>query len=218
MSRVHASQRGRLATTVAVFTSLLLVFPGAASAEEAIPVLDLIDLANGNDPGLPVPDGAVPVGVPEGTTWDVSVETIGRPSVIPEGCDIRSPLTCVPPITAAATAQQTQMVPQSCIHSSHNPHHSHREFGYVHARGKIECEMYKSLYIEGLLTRDRWYGEQKLHETSTKKSAYWNELINRWRCTGGTYTYHLYNYSSALGGGTFQDAYTGNTNRFQCPP
>lgn len=214
MSRIQSWRNRRLVGMVMLFTALLMVFPSGALASqgEDVPVLDLIGLLNRNDPGLPVPDGAVGVGVPQGIEWDVSVKTIAAPQLIPEDCDIRFPETCLPPLTMSMSVH-----PEECTHYSFNPHKAYTEPGWVHARGKIECEYSKSLYIEGSLTRDRWYGEQHLHSSSTTKTATWHQLINRWQCTGGTYTYHLYNYSSATGPQGKQWGYTGNSNRFNCP-
>lgn len=175
----------------------------AVDSEGSI-VLDLLQAATLNDPVGGVPDGAVPVGVPEGIEWDVET------------------LTVVPGASAITLSDDLSYV--YCWAASHNPHQSYTERGYVHARGKLDrCSAYPSyLYIDGLLTRDRWYGEQGLDRTpasSRKGTGSWRQDIRRWRCAGaGTYTYHLYNYHQVGGypSSQYTHAYTANSNRFTC--
>lgn len=178
--------------------------PTEALDSEGSIVLDLLQAATLNDPVGGVPDGAVPVGVPQGIEWDVET------------------LTVVPGASAIALSPDLSYV--YCWAASHNPHQSYTEHGYVHAKGKLDrCSAYPSyLYIDGLLTRDRWYGEQGLSRTPAsdrRGTGSWRQDIRKWRCAGvGTYTYHLYNYHQVGGypSSQYTHAYTANSNRFTC--
>lgn len=152
--------------------------------------------------------------------------SVAEPTVsIPDGeiaanVTVSQPEVSVPLAGAPDSAQGSDAAEYSgCTGRSNSPHTSYTEAGYVHAEGRIDCgnTYFPYLFIEGLLTRDRWYGEeQRDYDKYTKNGGYYVNLTERSPCNNTTWTWHLYNYHEVKRNGKTYYAYTGNTRRFTC--
>lgn len=173
------------------------VFAGDAVTSDVLPTFGHLG-STVSDPSIGIPDGEIAANV-----------TVSQPET-----DL--PLVGVPVESSTSDAAAEA---SGCYGRSNSPHTSNTETGYVHAEGRIDCgSIYVSrLYIEGLLTRDRWYGEEERdYDEYTKNGGYWVNLNERSSCNNTTWTWHLYNYHEVKKGGKTYYAYTGNTRRFTC--
>lgn len=162
------------------------------------------DLGNGNDPVPAINDGNRAVYIDSTVNPDVAV---------PMDATIPSFGINAPNSSTSSGASS------GCTGRSNWPHNSYTEPGNVHAEGTISCNAYwPYLYMQGQLTRDRWYGEQNLGPTIQNSSqGYGMNLVNVYQCTDGTeWMFHLYNYEEVDNANGGYYGYTGNSHGFVC--
>jgi hypothetical protein len=119
------------------------------------------------------------------------------------------------------SVQIMDVIPNGCTAKSNQPHNSNTQPGWVHAEGRVDCgsgNYQDTMYIDGLLTRDRWYGEEQVDYKEQRKGiSNWINVTNTFDCdSGATHTYHNYNYSESTRSGLVYTANTSNSNRFTC--
>lgn len=207
MARTHRSARwiavlaaaaslGLVGANIATTTTVNAEDPGTS---EVLPTFGHLGTLAVN-PNVSVPDGEIAANV-----------TVSQP-------EVEVPLAGVA-IENVSQRDAAAASASGCYGRSNSPHASNTETDYVHAEGRIDCggNYFPYLFIEGLLTRDRWYGEeQRDYDKYTKNGGYWVNLTERSSCRNTTWTWHLYNYHEVKRSGKTYYAYTGNTRRFTC--
>ncbi|HEV2754461.1 MAG TPA: hypothetical protein VG318_01625 [Actinomycetota bacterium] len=207
----HSRTAARVAAAAMVLASLS---PTTALAEEEpdLPATDpavgvamesneqtfwtAFDLVFGTSlPQLIALDPEFPVGVPEGTNWEVMT---------------------ISPAVGTGVATNAAWY---CELKSNNPHYS-RTYREVHARGTQQCSApVQRLYISGSLRMHHWYGTDEWYRNHPKAGPTWNNYVVVPGACAGKHNYTLVNYHKVTWGPGYEPSenMTANENIVDCP-